>query len=77
MLTKVQLHRAMRHVTVMFDLQSRLAAKGYHLKASGGGLAVFDPKTHRRLAKASHFGTSTATLSRRFAAPVPDFIDRG
>ena len=48
------------------DLHQRVRRKGYELRKSGGGLAVFEPGTNRRLAKASHFGTSLATLRGRF-----------
>jgi hypothetical protein len=53
------------------DLQKRIRQKGYTLRASGGGLAVFDPQTQKRMAKASHFGTSAQTLTRRFGAEFP------
>ncbi|WP_209355161.1 hypothetical protein [Cognatishimia activa] len=59
------------------DLQDRIHEKGYALRASGGGLAVFDPTTQKRMAKASHFGTSAHMLARRFGEEYPEIIVPG
>lgn len=59
------------------DLQDRIHQKGYALRASGGGLAVFDPATQKRMAKASHFGTSAHMLARRFGENYPEITVPG
>ncbi|MGR3815128.1 MAG: hypothetical protein ACU0AU_13610 [Cognatishimia activa] len=59
------------------DLQDRIHEKGYALRASGGGLAVFDPTTQKRMAKASHFGTSAHMLARRFGEDYPEITVPG
>ena len=53
------------------DLERRLTAKGYALRAAGGGLALHDLPGGRRLCKASELGFSYARLMRRFGAPFP------
>lgn len=53
------------------DLQARLMAKGYALRAAGGGLALHDRPGDRRLCKASELGFSYSRLMRRFNAPFP------
>jgi hypothetical protein len=54
------------------DLQARLRAKGYVLRAAGGGLALHGGPGDRRICKASELGFSYARLMRRFGAPFPD-----
>lgn len=53
------------------DLDRRLRAKGYVLRAAGGGLALHDWPAGRRICKASELGFSYARLMRRFGAPFP------
>ncbi|MET4127591.1 hypothetical protein [Roseovarius sp. MBR-6] len=53
------------------ELQARLMAKGYALRAAGGGLALHDWPDDRRLCKASELGFSYSRLMRRFKAPFP------
>lgn len=57
------------HATGWADLDTRLNAKGYALRAAGGGLALHDHPGGRRLCKASELGFSYARLMRRFGAP--------
>ncbi|KZY46968.1 hypothetical protein A3731_08690 [Roseovarius sp. HI0049] len=59
------------HATGWADLDTRLNAKGYSLRAAGGGLALHDHPGGRRLCKASELGFSYARLMRRFGAPFP------
>ena len=53
------------------DLDGRLRAKGYVLRAAGGGLALHRYPCDQRLCKASELGFSYARLMRRFQAPFP------
>ncbi len=53
------------------DLCNRVSSKGYNVRPSGGGLAVFHPTNDRRIAKASEFGTSYGHLVERFQCPFP------
>ncbi len=53
------------------DLDRRLRAKGYTLRAAGGGLALHDWPGDRRICKASELGFSYSRLMRRFGAPFP------
>ena len=53
------------------ELQQRLKRKGYELRESGGGLALFSFPGGGKLAKASDLGYSYARLMRRFGAPFP------
>ncbi len=53
------------------DLFERLAAKGYRLSESGGGLVLVDADG-RRICKGSDLGYSYSRLLRRFDAPFPD-----
>ncbi|QGX97155.1 hypothetical protein EI983_02210 [Roseovarius faecimaris] len=53
------------------DLDQRLKAKGYVLRAAGGGLALHRWPQDTRLCKASELGFSYSRLMRRFAAPFP------
>ena len=51
------------------DLDRRLRARGYVLRAAGGGLALHDWPDDRRICKASELGFSYSRLMRRFRAP--------
>ncbi|RBI77677.1 hypothetical protein DQW77_00435 [Roseovarius sp. TE539] len=53
------------------DLDRRLRARGYVLRAAGGGLALHDWPGDRRICKASELGFSYSRLMRRFGAPFP------
>jgi len=53
------------------DLDRRLRARGYVLRAAGGGLALHDWPDDRRICKASELGFSYSRLMRRFRAPFP------
>lgn len=53
------------------DLHQRLQAQGYDLRVAGGGLALHELATSRRLCKASELGFSYSRLMRRFGAPHP------
>ena len=53
------------------DLARRLAAKGFELREAGGGLALHDRRSGRRLCKASELGFSYSRLMRRLNAPFP------
>lgn len=53
------------------DLALRLAGKGYELREAGGGLALHDRRTGRRICKASELGFSYSRLMRRLDAPFP------
>jgi hypothetical protein len=53
------------------DLLQRLAAKGYALAESGGGLVLQDRMTGARLCKGSELGYAYAHLMRRYDAPFP------
>lgn len=64
------------HAKDWTDLADRLAAKGYALRESGAGLALFERDTDRRLAKASDLGASYGRLMRRFGAPMPGHSHR-
>lgn len=52
------------------DLLQRLAAKGYTLAESGGGLVLQD-RAGTRLCKGSELGYSYSHLMRRYDAPFP------
>lgn len=54
------------------ELQSRIAAKGYGLAESGGGLILFDRLSGARMCKGSELGYGYASLLRRFMTPFPD-----
>lgn len=58
------------------DLQARLKAKGYALREAGGGLALVEAPTGKRVAKASELGYSYARLMRRFGRPFPGHSHR-
>ena len=58
------------------DLQRRLNRKGYELRESGGGLALFRYPGGGKVAKASDLGYSYARLMRRFEAPFPGHSHR-
>lgn len=53
------------------DLNTRLQAKGYVLRAAGGGLALHRWPDDTRICKASELGFSYARLMRRFRDPFP------
>lgn len=53
------------------DLDQRLKAKGYVLRAAGGGLALHLWPQDARLCKASDLGFSYSRLMRRLGAPFP------
>ncbi len=53
------------------DLRSRLHHKGYELRESGGGLALFEQRSGRKLCKASDLGYSLSRLSQRFGQLFP------
>jgi hypothetical protein len=53
------------------DLQSRLAAKGYRLAESGGGLILLAQDSGTRICKASELGYSYSALLRRFDSVFP------
>lgn len=53
------------------DLQARLAAKGYRLAESGGGLILQSHATAERICKASELGYSYSALLRRFDTVFP------
>ena len=59
------------HAQDWSDLDRRLNARGYALRAAGGGLALHAHPGGRRLCKASELGFSYARLMRRFNAPFP------
>ncbi|MEJ6396824.1 hypothetical protein [Yoonia sp. 208BN28-4] len=59
------------HSTDWGDLQDRLQLRGYRLHAAGGGLALHEHPSGRRICKASELGFSYSRLMRRFAAPFP------
>jgi len=69
---RARLAEDLAHATGWDDLQARLRAKGYVLRASGGGLALQDWPGDRRICKASELGFSYARLMRRFGAPFPE-----
>ncbi|MHA7850684.1 hypothetical protein [Roseovarius sp.] len=69
---RARLEDDLAHAAGWEDLQARLQAKGYVLRASGGGLALHDWPGDRRICKASELGFSYARLMRRFGAPFPD-----
>lgn len=58
------------------DLQHRLAAKGFALRETGGGLALHSHPDGTRLCKASELGHAYASLMRRFNQPFPDHNQR-
>ena len=53
------------------DLDRRLRARGYVLRAAGGGLALHGWPSDRRICRASELGFSYSRLMRRFGAPSP------
>ncbi|MEM6713263.1 MAG: hypothetical protein AAF590_13420 [Pseudomonadota bacterium] len=53
------------------ELDLRLKAKGYKLVAAGGGLALHQRSTGRRMCKASELGFSYSKLASRIGAPFP------
>ena len=53
------------------ELQSRIAAKGYGLAESGGGLILFERNSGMRMCKGSELGYGYASLLRRFKIPFP------
>lgn len=65
------------HASDWGDLQRRLRARGYVLRAAGGGLALHDWPGNRRLCKASDLGFSYSRLMSRFRAPFPDIPPLG
>ena len=73
---RARLAEDLAHATGWDDLQARLRAKGYVLRAAGGGLALQDWPGDRRICKASELGFSYARLMRRFGAPFPDHPHR-
>lgn len=60
------------HAANWDDLQTRLHKKGYVLRIAGGGLALHEYPSDRRICKASELGFSYSRLMRRFAAPFPN-----
>lgn len=48
------------------DLHMRLRIKGYDLRESGGGVALYDRLTGAKLCKGSDIGYSLSRLSQRF-----------
>ena len=59
------------HASGWVDLDTRLKAKGFALRAAGGGLALYRWPDDTRLCKASDLGFSYARLMHRFRAPFP------
>lgn len=53
------------------ELQSRIAAKGYGLAESGGGLILFDRMSGARMCKGSELGYGYASLLRCLRTPFP------
>ena len=53
------------------ELQTRLSHNGYVLCEAGGGLALHDLASGRRLCKGSELGFGYASLMRKFMAPFP------
>jgi len=53
------------------DLILRLRARGYELRSSGGGLALFSGANGERICKASDLGPGYGALMRRFGGPFP------
>ncbi len=53
------------------DLERRLKAKGFILRAAGGGLALHQHPSGQRICKASELGFSYSRLLRRFGVPFP------
>ncbi|MGV6850505.1 MAG: hypothetical protein ACWA5A_19205 [Marinibacterium sp.] len=53
------------------DLAGRLQQKGYVLRESGGGLALYSWPSGARVCKASELGFSYGRLMQRFRAPFP------
>ncbi len=53
------------------DLQARLAAQDFELRAAGGGLALHRKSSTDRLCKASELGFSYSRLIERFRAGFP------
>ena len=68
---RARLAEDLAHAKNWNDLDRRLRAKGYQLIASGGGLALHQCSTGRRVCKASELGFSYSKLATRIGAPFP------
>lgn len=53
------------------DLQEQLKRQGYHLKETGGGLALYSHPEDQRICKASELGFSYGRLLERIGTPFP------
>jgi hypothetical protein len=61
----------MAEATSWFDLEVRLAEKGYVLQPAGGGVTLHDLTTQERLCKCSELGFAYSRLVRKFRQPMP------
>ncbi|MEL7011824.1 MAG: hypothetical protein AAFO72_00950 [Pseudomonadota bacterium] len=68
---RARLAEDLAHAKSWDELDRRLTAKGYQLIASGGGLALHQSSTGRRVCKASELGFSYSKLATRIGAPFP------
>lgn len=59
------------YATGWADLQRRLRSKGYELREAGGGTALHETRSGRRLCKGSDLGHGYAGLVRKFGAGLP------
>jgi hypothetical protein len=64
------------HANGWADLNRRLGTKGFALIEAGGGVALAEAATLRRLCKGSDLGYSHARLARRFRTPFPGHSHR-
>lgn len=58
------------------DIDTRLKRKGYQLRESGGGLALYSWPDGARVCKASELGFSYTRLMRRIGTPFPNHSHR-
>ncbi len=73
---RARLAHDLAHATNWADLENRLKNKSYILRVAGGGLALHDWPSDRRICKASELGFSYSKLMRRFRTPFPSHPHR-
>ncbi|MEL7279647.1 MAG: hypothetical protein AAFY35_02105 [Pseudomonadota bacterium] len=59
------------NATTWPDLKARLRQRGFCLVASGGGLALHDRDSGRRICKASQLGFGYSKLMKKIGTPFP------
>jgi hypothetical protein len=68
---RARLAPALAHGKNWDDIQSLLRKEGFALREAGGGLALHEVPSDRRVCKASELGFSYSRLMRRIGTPFP------